>query len=823
MACMAAFSTPSVGAEGMSSESIVIQRYKEALKADPGDITTRYKLALTYLKEGRYAEAIEHFLAVNDSAQYKNDPDVDFYLGLAYTKAGDLEKAAESFKKLEDMGAQKAREQYELDKALYNLGIEYQKKGNVTEALRAYERAMEIAPDYGGTYCRKGELMFEMKDFAEALEDFKTCDEKSAGNGRVKRQIVATHLARGLALSNDKKYAEALLDFKKALDLDPKNENAMYFQGYLYYQMAEYKQALSALERVKSPESRDIIENIPSLLQNIAMELQSRDEWAVAEQALRRAVELKKKDPDLHYLLSVNYKKKGDLSAALDEAKETLRLNPEHQKAPLVLAIVTEKLIEQNLKKGDSQFVKGGFEAAIKDYGEVLSIDPLNQRALKGRQEAEARLEGIKHEVTRKRGEEITSRLLEGENAIKDERYREALMAFRYVLSLDPDNADAKVGAKVAEDFVRERVLSHALKGDQFSQEQNDYLALKEYAKALSYDPDDAAMHAKATAMEKRVAAKTAPLIEEAASHEEKEELKEAVKAYAEALIYDPENSEALNGKARAVASLDAKVRRLVAVAREVVKNGDYFQAGEQLKTAQKLKPDDPAVVTELYNVNEGLKKSIAQKLKTADKALKSERYAEALSIYSEVAAVDEKNAEALKGIDASKASMAEDVSRKMGEADDAYRDNRFMEAVNIYNEVLSIDKGNKNAKKMRDEARQRHDEEVASLLKKGEAAYNKGDGEEASAFFKKALSLDPGNAKAKRFLAMAERPRPRKADSKEIEKIYWQGVALYNDGKYLDAIKLWEKVLESDPRHEKAASNIEKTKRKLQGVMDVK
>lgn len=817
---------PAASAQPAGGESVIIQQYKKALTANPGDINTHYQLGIALLKEKQYQEALLNLQKVyNSSADMPSDIDINYYMGLAYAGNGDLDKAAEAYKKISDeVDIKKAKEIYELDKVFYNLGISYQKKDNANEALKAYEKSMRIAPQQALAYCRKGEILFELKDYNDALDNFKTCDERGGGGERLKKFIFSTRMAKGLAFINEKKYAEALIDFKKAAEIDPKNENAIYFQGYLRYQTGEYEEGLAVLKKLNEPRSKDITENLPSLLQNIGMELQNKGNWATAEAALKRAADLKKADPDLHYLLGINYRRKGDLASAMREIKEALRLSPAHQKATLALAIITEKLIEQHAKKGESESAKGHFNDAIKEFAEVLEIDPLNTRGLKGKQDAENKLETLRREVNKKKEEEVSSKLAEGDKALKEERYRDALLAYRYALQLDPHNHDAASGAKIAGVFTKEMAANHRKKGDKHIEAQELYLALSEYRKAVALDPDDFALQAITQNAEKQLSLLVNPLTEEAAAHEEKGDSADAIKDYDLALKLEPDNEEALIGKARTHASIVNKVNQLFQKGKEFLKNGDYFSAAENFKTAQKLTPNDPRIVAELMSISAGLSASVAGRLKEADSAMKNGNYSEAVATYEGIMAVDEKNIAAAEALAKAKKLWAEEIAGKTSSADAAYRQGKYKEAAHIYSEVLSVDKNNKYAKKMRDESRQRSDENLSALLKKAISEYNRGEAEDAAVNFKKALSLDPGNATAKRYLSMAEKPRPRRGgDSKEVEKLYLKGIELYTEGKFTEAIRQWEKVLDIEPKHEKAALNIEKAKRKLQGVMDVK
>lgn len=46
----------------------------------------------------------------------------------------------------------------------------------------------------------------------------------------------------------------------------------------------------------------------------------------------------------------------------------------------------------------------------------------------------------------------------------------------------------------------------------------------------------------------------------------------------------------------------------------------------------------------------------------------------------------------------------------------------------------------------------------------------------------------------------------------KETDRLYYEGIRLFNLGKYPEALSMWERVLLLNPSYEKAKNNIEKT-----------
>lgn len=803
------------------ADSLIIQRYRNALDLNPSNAQTRFQLGIALIRERRYADALAELSTISDTIP--DNADVHYYMGVAYAGVGELEKAFIAYEAVVRITPETAKSKYELEKAFYNLGIARQKGEDMPGALKAYKMSIDLAPDQTLAYCRIGEVYFNIKAYTESVDQLMTCDARTPGDPQTKRNIISARLAKGLDLVGEKKFTEALTEFRKVSEMDPNNESAVYFQGYLYYQVADYKQALETLGRLRGTESADIYRNIPALLQNIAIELQSREDWTAAEKALRQAVALRKDDADLHYLLGYNLMKQNDYAGAQQEIKEALRFNPTHSSSTLALAIISEKLIESHLTKGETALASDDYAAASEEFKAALDLDPTNARALNGMEITDGKLKELRSEAADKLERSIREGLASADKNMREENYRDALAAYRYALAFDPESPTALQGVKAAEAFIKERLSRHIQAGDAFMEVTRYNLAIKEYRAALSYAPDDTLAKFKRDGAEFKLGSIINPFLDKAAEKESQQYLSEAIEAYANALVYDPENAVALEGKRRAEENLENGFDKYLSNGKRALLDRDYIKAAEDLRLAVRLKPDNNEAKESLAKAAEWLDKTIAAKLKAADKSLQDGDYAEAATGYEDVLALDRKNFSAQEGLQKIKSQVADDVSKKLASAEAAYHQGQYYRAYIGYGEALQLDKNNGDARSMRLQSRQKLDDSVAPVLKSAIDASGKGDDAGALIDFKKVLNADPSNETARRYLNSIDKSKARRSISAKVDKLYLTGVDLYTKGKYVEAIKTWEELLSLDPNHEKAARNITKAKRKLEGVMDVK
>ncbi len=598
----------------------ITRQYREALEINPDDMDARYLLGVSMLRENAYDEALQHLIKVYPHRS--GEADVNYNIGLAYAGAGELEKAFRHYLRVGEINAIEARGRYRLDTAFYNLGISYQKVGNLDEALRCYQEAIRINPEQVNAFCAQGEALYQKKDYKGALESFAVCKEKSPERKGVSHFISAIHQDRGIEYINQKNYTEARIELDKAITLDTGNETVHYYMGYLEYLEGDYKKALLALDKVKGTEREDMKKALSSMLYNVGGAMQKDEDWEGAVNAFSQAAAISKQDPELRFYLGYSNMKAKRFDAAIEAFKDALKLDTKHQRAAVNLAIVSEIAMKSHLNLGEDYLKNGSYNEALKEFNLSLSIDPGNQKGLKGKDAAEKKIENLKGLAQEKRKREIAAKLLEGDRFIAKGKYLEAKKSFEEAAALEPGNQKAREGI-----------------------------------------------------------GKTSKLLKEA------------------------------------------------------------------------------------------------------------------------------------KGIH----------DERMSAGIKAYKEGSYSQALSAFGDALQVDPNRAEAQKMQMETRARIGELIGPWLKAGADAYKKGDTDSAIISFKKVLNTDPANQEAGEYLGKMDTQKAKASVDKEIEKHYLKGIERYTEGKYREAIESWKKVLELDSGHEKAILNIEKAKRKMEGVMDTK
>ena len=110
------------------------------------------------------------------------------------------------------------------------------------EALAAYEQAIQLDPNYAHAYEGEGNVFYNLKLYYEALEAYEQAirfDPSSA----------SAYNGKGDALYYLKRYQEALLAYERAIQLDPSYATAYNGKSWTLWQLKRFEEALIAYEQ----------------------------------------------------------------------------------------------------------------------------------------------------------------------------------------------------------------------------------------------------------------------------------------------------------------------------------------------------------------------------------------------------------------------------------------------------------------------------------------------------------------------------------------------------------------------------------------------
>ncbi len=271
-----------------------------------------------------------------------------------------------------------------------------------------------------------------------------------------------------------------------------------------------------------------------------------------------------------------------------------------------------------------------------------------------------------------------------------------------------------------------------------------------------------------------------------------------AKREFKRALHYDPKSSEALSYLDRTDAKLEEgrqRVAELLQAGEKLENKRRYVEATNKYLEALQLDRDNLEAKARIARLRPKIERFVESKYREAEHLLRQERFAEAEQVFSNVLSIEPNHLGARRGLARVRARKKQVVSSYLREAETASARRDWQQALDLYLKILRLDPTNKQAKQAKAEV----DKQIQVLARFREAR-NKFDAQDyvgAIEAYDEILSIQPHNEQAK-----AERSVAQIKLDDSIEKLFSEGINLYTQDRYEDAIRVWDEVLKIKPDH---------------------
>jgi len=109
--------------------------------------------------------------------------------------------------------------------------------GKYEDAIDAFNRALEIDPDYDIPWASKGSALDSLGRYKEAIECYDKALEINPNDDNTLNN-------KGLALYNLDRYKEAIEWYDKALEINPNDDNTLFNKGLALFKLGRHKEAI---------------------------------------------------------------------------------------------------------------------------------------------------------------------------------------------------------------------------------------------------------------------------------------------------------------------------------------------------------------------------------------------------------------------------------------------------------------------------------------------------------------------------------------------------------------------------------------------------
>jgi tetratricopeptide (TPR) repeat protein len=211
------------------------QSYGRALAADPGYLPARLAMVQVQIRKGQFDAALNDLQKI---AQETNSGPAYLQLGRIFLRKGDWPGAASALEKAVALLPGSAE-------AHARLGTALTYTGKRPEALAEYKKAVELEPantDFRTTY---GLLLGIANQDAAGVAEL----QKVIATPGYKLPDAYINLGWIYRNMEPKKAQESVAAYKKALELDPKQEQAALGMGWAYTYMKDWDNAIGAFQK----------------------------------------------------------------------------------------------------------------------------------------------------------------------------------------------------------------------------------------------------------------------------------------------------------------------------------------------------------------------------------------------------------------------------------------------------------------------------------------------------------------------------------------------------------------------------------------------
>ena len=465
-----------------------ISAYRKAIELDPKDTLSYLLLGTTLRDELRdYVQSEETLRRATELDPKSADAHLCLGDVLNYQKKWD--EAIAAYLKGIELGPKKGAGAHS------NLGYCLRMKGRLNGAIDAYHKAIELDPNYDQAHYGLGKALSEQSKWFEAAESYrkaialnpKLCDayiglgcilcdnlrdyvkaeEAFRKATELEPKNALAHNNLGNALYHQRKWDEAIAEYRKAVELDPKCAqyhgglgNALRMQKNPQEAIAEYRKAVEL-----DPKLARIYRDLGELLHD------EMREYGKAEEAFRKAIELKPRDAVAHCYLGSSLCEQGKFPEAIDAYHKAIELDPKSAAAYNHLGYA---LLQQNKLDEALAAFRSAIELDPKDAYAYFNLGITLKDQKKWDEAVAAFRKGIELDPKERDAYIYLGVILC--NNLRD--YVQAEEAFRKAIELDPKSAIAH--------FNLGNALRHQRKWDE---------AIAAYRKAIELAPKNAGTH----------------------------------------------------------------------------------------------------------------------------------------------------------------------------------------------------------------------------------------------------------------------------------------------------------------------------------------
>ena len=301
--------------EQLEQLSEAVKAYETAARLDPDDPEVSLALALTLVRLGRFARALEVLEEL--AGRYPDfEPAYCHRIGV-YADLGQHDRAEEMFYLAQQLNGQ-------CPHCFFHIGGSLADRGKTAKAIYCWQRVLALEPEYVGVKCRIARALRAQNRLGESREYYLQELRDDPGNTDLLYEMAEADEEAG-----DLPTATARL--RQIIELDPDHDEAHYALGKLALRSGRPKQALKCFDKVKELAGKD--PNMPGFFRYLGEALFRLGRFKEASAQLELATQEHADDPDVWVRLGDCYLAADRAERAASQYRRALALDARHPMA----------------------------------------------------------------------------------------------------------------------------------------------------------------------------------------------------------------------------------------------------------------------------------------------------------------------------------------------------------------------------------------------------------------------------------------------------------------------------------------------------------
>ena len=483
-----------------------IRDFTKASELDLTDMKAYYNRGLAYQNIGRHDLAVEDFTQAieidpNFAGAYYNRSN-------SYSKLGKIYESSNDYAKATELDSQHKSETVpdDLKVIIQQNKKTHQRKEKSSKAVEEATKMIEKFPKYAKFYNDRGWAYIELDKFDLALADFKKALEIDPKNARAQlglKIFLLTYETNGLNYEISNADLGTLADSMNAIEPNPDNVSLYNLRARIYRKLGRYDDAIQDYQTVLKFDTatEDVLKaarlGILTTIKECENQITSLIDLGEYDQAIQIGNDFVKIAPDndtAYYKRGQAYEKLGQFDQAIVDYTKAIQLSPEK-----FILYNARGIVYQNLGRYDDAMTD--FQTALKytpddTIGKNWYIDALKMEMSKRDQKNENKKASSYDEVVENCTKDIE---LNPKNAlmyngrgyayIHLEKYDEALADFKKVLELEPEdtknNKLAKNGLSAIFSHYESVALEYVSKATSYKNLKRPDESIEYYKKAV--------------------------------------------------------------------------------------------------------------------------------------------------------------------------------------------------------------------------------------------------------------------------------------------------------------------------------------------------